>query len=99
VVTSSHPFKNIPNYPADDALNAELNSLPRVATLPIEDVAKDNNMPKSANVILLGMAAKYIGILTPEQLRESVARVFASKGETVVEMNLKAFDLGMDAIK
>lgn len=99
VVTSSHPFKNIPNYPADDVLNAELNSLPRVATLPIEDVAKDNNMPKSANVILLGMAAKYIGILTPEQLRESVARVFASKGETVVEMNLKAFDLGMDAIK
>lgn len=99
VVTSSHPFKNIPNYPADDTLNAELNSLPRVATLPIEDVAKDNNMPKSANVILLGMAAKYIGILTPEQLRESVARVFASKGEAVVEMNLKAFDLGMDAIK
>ena len=99
VVTSSHPFKNIPNYPADDALNAELNSLPRVATLPIEDVAKDNNMPKSANVILLGMAAKYIGILSPDQLRESVARVFASKGETIVEMNLKAFDLGMDAIK
>lgn len=99
VVTSSHPFKNIPNYPADDALNAELNSLPRVAILPIEDVAKDNNMPKSANVILLGMAAKYIGILSPDQLRESVARVFASKGEAIVEMNLKAFDLGMDAIK
>lgn len=99
VVTSSHPFKNIPNYPADDALNAELNSLPRVAILPIEDVAKDNNMPKSANVILLGMAAKYIGILSPNQLRESVARVFASKGESIVEMNLKAFDLGMDAIK
>lgn len=99
VVTSSHPFKNIPNYPADEVLNAELNTLTQVATLPIEDVAKDNNMPKSANVILLGMAAKYIGILSPDQLRESVARVFASKGETIVEMNLKAFDLGMDAIK
>jgi indolepyruvate ferredoxin oxidoreductase beta subunit len=97
VATSSHPFKNIPNYPEDEALNAELASLPRVATLPIEDVAKDNNMPKSANVILLGMAAKHIGILTPEQLRESVARVFASKGEAVVEMNLKAFDLGLNA--
>lgn len=99
VVTSSHQFKNIPNYPADEVLNAELNTLTQVATLPIEDVAKDNNMPKSANVILLGMAAKYIGILSPDQLRESVARVFASKGEAIVEMNLKAFDLGMDAIK
>lgn len=99
VVTSSHPFKNIPNYPADEDLNAELNSLPYIASLPIEDVAKDNNMPKSANIILLGMAAKYIDILSPEQLRESVARVFAPKGETIVEMNLKAFDLGMNAVK
>lgn len=99
VVTSSHPFKNIPNYPADEDLNAELNSLPYIASLPIEDVAKDNNMPKSANIILLGMAAKYIGILSPEQLRESVARVFAPKGETIVEMNLKAFDFGMNAVK
>ena len=99
VVTSSHPFKNIPNYPADEDLNAELNSLHYIASLPIEDVAKDNNMPKSANIILLGMAAKYIGILSPKQLRESVARVFAPKGETIVEMNLKAFDLGMNAVK
>ena len=99
LVTSSHPFKNIPNYPADEDLNAELNSLPYIASLPIEDVAKDNNMPKSANIILLGMAAKYIGILSPEQLRESIARVFAPKGETIVEMNLKAFDLGMNAVK
>ena len=99
VVTSSHPFKNITNYPDDEALMNELNSLPQVATLPIEDVAKENNMPKSANVILLGMAARYIEILTPEQLRESIARVFASKGTKVVEMNQQAFDLGLNAVK
>ena len=99
VVTSSHPFKNIPNYPDDEALMNELNSLPHVAALPIEDVAQENNMPKSANVILLGMAARYIEILTPEQLRESIARVFASKGAKVVEMNQQAFDLGLNAVK
>ncbi len=99
VVTSSHPFKNIPNYPEEEALMNELNSLPHVAALPIEDVAKENNMPKSANVILLGMAARYIEILTPEQLRQSIARVFASKGEKIVEMNQQAFDLGLNAVK
>lgn len=99
VVTSSHPFKNISNYPNEEALMQELNDLPQVATLPIEDVAKENNLPKSANVVLLGMAAKYIEILTPEQLRESIARVFASKGEKIVEANQKAFDLGMAAVK
>ena len=73
--------------------------MPHVAALPIEDVAKENNLPKSANVILLGMAARYIDILSPEQLRESITRVFASKGDKVVEANLKAFDLGLEAVK
>ena len=34
-------------------------------------------------------------ILTPEQLRQSIARVFAAKGDKVVNDNLKAFDLGL----
>ena len=99
IVTSSHPFKNIPNYPEEEALMQELNELPHVTSLPIEDVAKENNLPKSANVVLLGMAARYIEILTPEQLRESIARVFASKGEKIVEANQMAFDLGLNAVK
>ena len=99
IVTSSHPFKNIPNYPEEEALMQELNNLPKVAALPIEDVAKENNLPKSANVVLLGMAAKYIEILTPEQLRESIARVFASKGEKIVEANQMAFDLGLNSVE
>ena len=99
VVTSSNAFKNIPNYPDEEALMGELQALPRVSVLPIEDLAKQNNMPKSANVVLLGMAAKYIEILSPEQLRESIKRVFASKGESVVEMNCQAFDLGLNSVK
>ena len=99
VVTSSNAFKNIPNYPDEEALMAELKALPRTAILPIEDIAKENSVPKSANIVLLGMAAKYIEILSPEQLRESIKRVFASKGEKIVEMNCQAFDLGLNAVK
>ena len=97
VVTSSHPYKNIPNYPDEQQIVEELESLPHTVMLPIEDLARQNNMPKSANVVLLGMAARYIEILSPEELRESIKRVFASKGEAVVEMNLRAFDLGLNA--
>ena len=99
VVTSSNAFKNIPNYPDEEALMAELKALPSTAILPIEDIAKENSVPKSANVVLLGMAAKHIEILSPEQLRESIKRVFASKGEKIVEMNCQAFDLGLNAVK
>lgn len=99
VITSSQPFKNIPNYPDEQQLADEVAALPHVASLPIEDIARQNSMPKSANVILLGMAARYIEILTPEQLRQSIARVFASKGEAVVQLNQQAFDLGLNAVK
>ena len=99
VVTSANLFKNIPNYPDEEELMRTLNTLPRVVQLEIEDIAKENNMPKCANVILLGMAAQFIEILSPEQLRESIGRVFASKGEKIVEMNKQAFDIGLKAVK
>ena len=95
VVTSSKPFVNIPNYPDEDALQAELDSLPSVAKLDIDTVAKDAGNPRGANMVLLGMAAPYIEILTVEQLRAAIAVVFARKGEAVVEANLKAFDEGV----
>jgi indolepyruvate ferredoxin oxidoreductase beta subunit len=98
VVSSSHPFKNIPNYPDEEALISELQALPHVAALPIEEIAKEHSLPKSANMVLLGMSARYMDILTPDQLRESIVRVFASKGEKVVEDNLKAFDLGLNKL-
>ena len=60
---------------------AELNAMPNVATLDIETIAKDQKMPKSANMILLGMAARYIEILSADQLRSAIKAVFARKGE------------------
>lgn len=95
IVSSSQPFKNIPDYPNEESLTNELAALPHVATLPIEEVAKEHSLPKNANMVLLGMSARYMEILSPEQLRESIARVFASKGEKVVTDNLQAFDLGL----
>ena len=92
VVTSNKPFVNIPNYPDQEALFAELNALPNVVQLDIEQVVKDAGNARGANVVLLGMAAKYLEIVTPEQLRTAIATIFARKGEAIVEANLKAFD-------
>ena len=97
VVTSNKPFINIPNYPDHEALFAELNALPSVVQLDIEQVAKDSGNARGANVVLLGMAAKYLEIVSAEQLRQAVATIFARKGEAVVAANLKAFDSGLAA--
>ena len=50
-------------------------------------------------MVLLGMAAPIIGILSVDNLRGAIATVFAHKGEQVVEANLKAFDAGVQAGK
>lgn len=94
VVTSSEPFINIPNYPDPDDLIAELKKLPHVKLLPIGRLAKENHMPKSANMILLGMAADTLGIISPDDLRRAIGSIFARKGERVVDDNYRAFDLG-----
>lgn len=100
IVTSNKPFVNIPNYPEEEALFAELDSLTNtVIKLDIEQVAKDAGNARGANMVLLGMAAPYIEIVTVEQLRNAIATVFARKGEAIVEANLKAFDEGVKASK
>jgi len=96
IVTSSKTFVNIPNYPDEHALRDELAALPNVQ-LDIEEIAKDLGNPRGANMVLLGMAAPYIEILSVEQLRKAVSVIFARKGEAVVESNLKAFDRGVEA--
>ena len=99
IITSAAPFKNIPNYPDEEKLMQELKSQPHVVVLDVENLAKENHMPKSANVILLGAAAPFLKILDAEVLRESVGRIFASKGEEVVQMNYHAFDIGHEYVK
>ncbi len=96
VITSSEPFINIPNYPAMEAIEADLQKLPHVKKLPIETLAKENKMPRGANMILLGMAAQALEILSPDQLRDAIRRIFSRKGEAVVQSNQQAFDLGLN---
>ena len=95
IVTSSKPFINIPNYPDEAELMAELDILPAVVKMDIEQVAHEAGNPRGANMVLLGMAAPSIEILSVEQLRQAIATIFARKGEAVVEANLRAFDCGV----
>ncbi|HIT81965.1 MAG TPA: indolepyruvate oxidoreductase subunit beta [Candidatus Caccoplasma merdavium] len=99
IITSSTPFVNIPNYPDENRLKAELEKLPHVVMLDVDALAKEHNLPKSANVILLGAAAKALQIIGYEDLEKSIARVFAGKGQAVVEMNIKALSIGYRAVE
>ena len=100
IVTSNKPLVNIPNYPDTAAIDAEYAKLPNVVSLDIEAIAKDAaGNTRSANMVLMGMAAPYINIISIDQLRQAISTIFARKGEAVVEANLKAFDAGVETGK
>ncbi|WP_315536924.1 indolepyruvate oxidoreductase subunit beta [Prevotella koreensis] len=98
IITSSTPFVNIPNYPDMEIINSDLAKMKNVIVLDIETMAKENNIPRSANVILLGAAQKAIGI-EYSKLEDAIRRVFGRKGEAIVDANIKALALGKNEQK
>lgn len=94
VITSSEPLVNIPTYPDIDKVIADLNALPNVRLLPIGKMAREAKTPKSANMLLLGMTADILGLVSPDELKDAIRAVFNRKGEAVVEANLQAFAIG-----
>ena len=98
IITSSTPFVNIPNYPEMDVIKADLAKVKNVIVIDIEQLAKDNSVPRSANVILLGAAQKALGI-EYDKLEAAIRRVFGRKGDAVVDANIKALAIGREAQK
>ncbi|MCF0196745.1 MAG: indolepyruvate oxidoreductase subunit beta [Bacteroidaceae bacterium] len=97
IITSSAPFVNIPNYPTDEQLDNAYATLSRVVRIDVVQMAKDHGIPRSANVVLLGAAQQALGI-EYEKLESALRRVFARKGEAVVEANIKALQIGRDSV-
>lgn len=96
IITNTTPFVNIPNYPEMESVMAELGKYPHVIALDVDAIAKEIMSPRCANMVLLGAAASVINILDSDKLRDGIRRIFARKGEDVVEANIKAFNAGLD---
>lgn len=96
VVANSAPYVNIGNYPELDTVLKELSSLPNVILLDVDALAKDGGVGRSTNMVLLGAASVILG-MDYDKLEDAIARVFARKGEAIVDMNKKALSIGREA--
>ena len=94
IVTSTVPFVNIPNYPEYEALMADLQARDNVVAFDMDAVAKESATLRSSNMVLLGAAVDRID-LPVEKIEEGIRRVFARKGEKLVEQNVAAFRAGL----
>ena len=94
IVTSCVPFLNIPNYPELEQVLARVKAYKNHVLLDVEALAKEAGAPaQAANMVLLGAAIPMLGI-DHDKMIAGVARVFARKGETVVNTNTAAVEAG-----
>jgi indolepyruvate ferredoxin oxidoreductase beta subunit len=96
VIASATPYRNIPDYPAIDKVLEALRRAPRSVVVDAEKLAKEAGTVKAQNVVLLGAAASFL-ILKEESLLRTIDALFRGRGPTVLEANLKAFELGKKA--
>ena len=98
IVTSCVPFLNIPNYPELDQVLARIRSYDHHVLLDVESLAKEAGAPaQAANMVLLGAAIQMLGI-DHDKMIAGVARVFARKGEAVVNTNVAAVEAGFQMV-
>ena len=95
LVTNETPFVNIPNYPAEADVMAEINKLPHKVVLNVDKVAKEIGSTRVANIVLLGATIPFLGI-DYEKIQDSIREIFQKKGDTIVELNLKALAAGKE---
>jgi indolepyruvate ferredoxin oxidoreductase beta subunit len=95
-VTSSTPYKNIPDYPDLGKVLAAVRKAKRSVIVDSERIAKEAGTSKAQNIVMLGAASPFL-VLKEESLRSLIEVLFKPRGPAVVEANLKAFELGRRA--
>jgi indolepyruvate ferredoxin oxidoreductase beta subunit len=93
LITNNKPFVNIPNYPDMKDVLKEIESIPNHIAIDADQIAKEMGSVRSANMIILGAASPYLGIEIPV-LENAIKKLFKTKGEKVINLNLKAFGMG-----
>ena len=96
LVTSTNPVVNIPDYPDLDGLLAAVRSLPFFRLVDGEKLARAAGSARATNMVMVGAASHRLPVKV-DTLEHFIRKMFAAKGEKVVETNLKAFRAGREA--
>ncbi|MFQ6108644.1 MAG: indolepyruvate oxidoreductase subunit beta [Candidatus Aminicenantales bacterium] len=96
VVSSCSPHRNIPDYPDLDQVLTRIRSIEKRVIIDSEKIAREAGLQKAQNMVMLGAASPHL-ILKKESLEKFIRVLFEPHGLSVVDVNLKAFELGRQA--
>jgi indolepyruvate ferredoxin oxidoreductase beta subunit len=98
LVTDSHPFINMDNYPEKNDLFEQIKRHPYHVIINATEIAKKIGNSKAANIVLLGAAASIIP-LSEKSLLEAIKKLFQHKSDKIISLNLEAFFEGKKIAK
>lgn len=98
VISSRSPYINIPDYPPVEDIYREIKRAPVSLLVEADKLAKEAGSLRAENMVVLGAASVYLP-LREENFKNFISVLFQTKGDKVVNTNLKAFDLGRQAAK
>ncbi len=93
LVTNTHPFVNIGNYPDINTIMGQLNVLKNRVLVDADSLAAECGNSKASNMVMLGAAVPFLG-MEPKDIEQAIARIFERKGEEIVNMNIRALHAG-----
>ena len=95
VITNDKPFNNIVNYPELEEVHAQIKKMDNHILINADDIAKEIGSPRSMNMVMIGAAAKHLGIEF-SSLIDGIKFIFGKKGEDMVNLNIKAIEAGKE---
>jgi indolepyruvate ferredoxin oxidoreductase beta subunit len=98
LVTAAEPLINIADYPAVETILAMIQRFPLHRVVDAASLAKDAGLARAVNMVMVGAASPFLP-LDPALLENTIAALFAGKGETLAEANRRAFRLGRGAAR
>jgi len=96
LVTNSNPFNNIPDYPPLAEILNEIKQIKNHIIIDADGIAKASGSARSGNIVILGAASPFIE-MPFISLENAVKKLFARKGDPIVEANLKALTAGRES--
>ena len=93
LVTNTHPFVNIGNYPDQQALMERLNVLQNKVLVDADALVLECGNAKASNMVMLGAAIPFLN-MEVRDVEKAIMSIFERKGEEVVAMNIRALQAG-----
>ena len=95
LVTNTKPYKNINDYPEESEILSQIEKFERHIALNADEIAAEIGSRRSSNIVMLGAASPFFQ-LPFESFKEGIRKIFARKGEKIIDVNIKALEAGRE---